>query len=80
MNAFAAHPVVRLSAFAGAAITALVLLIVFHAVVAGAVAHATERRAEAEAEAVAVRVAAARWAVQPRNFATRGVSLVGASD
>jgi hypothetical protein len=27
-----------------------------------------------------VRVAAARWAVQPRNFATRGVSLVGASD
>jgi hypothetical protein len=78
MNAFAAHPVVRLSAFAGAAIAALVLLIVFHAVVAGAVAHATERRAEAEA--VAVRVAAARWAVQPRNFATRGVSLVGASD
>jgi hypothetical protein len=78
MNALIVHPLFRHGALVVAAVVALVLLAIFHSVVAGAVELGAHRRAEAEA--MAVRLAAARRAPAPGEFAARRVSLVRGSD
>ena len=78
MNALVAHPLFRHGALVVAAVVAIVLLAVFHSVVAGAVELGAHRRAEAEA--MAVRLAAAHRAPPPGEFAARRVSLARGSD
>jgi hypothetical protein len=79
MNEIAALPVVRQGAVAVAAVTALILLIVFYSLVAGIVQHAAQRRSEARTE-VAWRAAARDPAVRSASFVLRKVSLARASD
>ena len=79
MNEIAALPVVRQGAVAVAAVTALILLIVFYSLVAGIVQHAAQRRGEARTE-VAWRAAARAPAVRSASFVSRKVSLARASD
>ena len=71
------RPVVRKSALAAGVVAALALLLVFHSVVAGAVEHAAQRRAEAELVGLQT---AAKHVAQSAHFATRKVSVAGASD
>ena len=75
MNALAAQPMVRRGALAAAAVVALILLLVFHSVVAGAVERASHRRAEAE---LAAPQAVAYRPAPPAYFVTRKVSLARA--
>ena len=78
MSELARMPVVRHGAFAAALVTALVLLVVFYAVVSGAVQRAAQRRLDAET--VAMRAVGSATPGSPAYFATHGVSLARASD
>jgi hypothetical protein len=74
MSARSVHPLVRHGALVGAVLAALVLLVIFHSVVVGAVQNGAHRRAET------LQMAAARRAAPPGHSATRSVSLAGAGD
>jgi hypothetical protein len=80
MNAIVATPIVRHGALAAGLVAALILLVVFHSVVAGAVQRAAQHRSDVMAEAVALRTAAGPGAMQPAYFKTRRVSLARAAD
>ena len=71
------QPVVRKSALAVAALVALMLLLLFHSVVVGAVERAAQRRAEAD---VAALHTMSRHVAQSSHFATRKMAAVGTTD